>query len=157
MNRSTKILELGSCAFRQPHASHSHCRWIHGYKLFAKFWFEAKELDDNNWVVDFGGLKGLKIILQDQFDHTTCLAEDDPTLPIFKQLVAADACDLRIMPNGTGVERIAEWCWSAASKYVAGITNNRCKCIRVEVFENETNSAIYEYDDNPVRLKKISK
>ena len=62
MFQSTKVLELGSCAFRQPRASHSHCRFVHGYKLSAKFWFEAKELDENNWVVDFGGLKDFKKI-----------------------------------------------------------------------------------------------
>ena len=56
---STKIIELGSCAFRQPRAK-SHCRFIHGYRLVAKFWFSCNELDENNWVVDFGSLKGLK-------------------------------------------------------------------------------------------------
>ena len=144
MFRSTKILELGSCAFRQPHASHSHCRFIHGYKLSGKFWFEAKDLDINNWVVDFGGLKGLKVILKHQFDHTTCIASDDPALPIFQQLVNADACDLRIMPKGTGVERISEWCFNEANKYIAEYTNNRCACIKVEIFEHEDNSAIYK-------------
>lgn len=143
MFQSTKVLELGSCAFRQPKASHSHCRFVHGYKLSAKFWFEAKELDKSNWVVDFGGLKDFKKILRDQFDHTTCIAADDPALPIFQQLVEADACDLRVMPNGTGVEMIAEWCFKAANKFIPGRTENRCKCIKVEVFEHEDNSAIY--------------
>jgi 6-pyruvoyltetrahydropterin/6-carboxytetrahydropterin synthase len=144
MFRSTKILELGSCAFRQPKASHSHCRFIHGYKLSAKFWFEADTLDQNHWVVDFGGLKGLKKILREQFDHTTCIAADDPAMDVFEQLVRADACDLRVMPNGTGIERIAEWCHEAANTYVNEITDGRCQCIKVEVFEHETNSAIYE-------------
>jgi 6-pyruvoyltetrahydropterin/6-carboxytetrahydropterin synthase len=147
--QSTKVLELGSCAFRQPNASHSHCRFIHGYKLSAKFWFEAETLDKNHWVVDFGGLKGLKKILREQFDHTTCIAADDPAIPIFEKLVQADACDLRIMPSGTGIERIAEWCLKAANRYVAGITNNRCKCIKAEVFEHENNSAIYTPEMTP--------
>lgn len=141
--QSTKILELGSCAFRQPKASHSHCRFVHGYKLSAKFWFESKELDENHWVVDFGSLKEFKSILRNQFDHTTCIAADDPAMPIFEELVKHDACDLRVMPNGTGVERIAEWCWLAANKYVTSLTGNRCWCSKVEVFEHENNSAIY--------------
>jgi 6-pyruvoyltetrahydropterin/6-carboxytetrahydropterin synthase len=143
MFQSTKVLELGSCAFRQPHASHSHCKFLHGYKLSAKFWFEAKELDTNNWVVDFGGLKDFKKILRDQFDHTTCIAADDPAVPIFQQLVEVDACNLKIMPDGTGVEKIAEWCYKAANKFIPGRTNNRCRCVKVEVFEHEDNSAIY--------------
>ena len=70
MFKSTKIIELGSCAFRQPQAK-AHCQFLHGYRLTAKFWFEANELDENNWVVDFGALKGLKQLLEKQFDHTT--------------------------------------------------------------------------------------
>ena len=65
MFSSTKIIELGSCAFRQPQAT-SHCRFVHGYRLVGKFWFGANELDENNWVVDFGSLKHLKNILQAQ-------------------------------------------------------------------------------------------
>ena len=94
--QSTKIIELGSCAFRQPQAD-SHCRFIHGYRLKAKFWFEATHLDENNWVVDFGGLKQLKNLMQDQFDHTTCIARTDPKISLFKQMRDAGVCDLRVM------------------------------------------------------------
>lgn len=82
---STKIIELGSCAFRQPNAD-SHCRFLHGYRLTAKFWFASETLDQNNWVVDFGGLKELKKLLQKQFDHTTCISRTDPKLEQFKKL-----------------------------------------------------------------------
>ena len=33
-----------------------HCRFIHGYSLEFEFKFGANELDERNWVVDFGGL-----------------------------------------------------------------------------------------------------
>ena len=85
MHYSTKIIELGSCAFRQPKAT-SHCRFLHGYRLTAKFWFASETLDQNNWVVDFGGLRELKKLLQDQFDHTTCISADDPHVDHFKKL-----------------------------------------------------------------------
>ena len=65
--QSTKIIELGSCAFRQP-AADSHCRFLHGYRLTAKFWFGANELDKNNWVVDFGSLSHLKKILKKEHE-----------------------------------------------------------------------------------------
>ena len=77
---STKILELGSCAFRQPKAAHSHCRFIHGYRLTAKFWFGTNQLDENHWVVDFGGFKGLKEELKRTFDHKTVISKKDPFL-----------------------------------------------------------------------------
>ena len=143
MHYSTKIIELGSCAFRQPTAK-SHCRFVHGYRLTAKFWFAANELDENNWVVDFGGLKELKKLLQKQFDHTTCVSRTDPKLDEFKRLEQAGVCDLRIMDDGVGIEKFAEWCHSAADNFVGVITKLRCRCVRVEVFEHENNSAIYE-------------
>jgi len=138
---STKIIELGSCAFRQWRAD-SHCRFIHGYRLQAKFWFGASSLDDRNWVVDFGGLKALKQVLEKQFDHTFCVAEDDPKLELFKQMHNEGVCDLRIMPKGVGIERTAEWCFDVADAHVRGLTKGRCWVERVEVWEHEKNSAI---------------
>lgn len=142
MFTSTKIIELGSCAFRQPQAD-SHCRFLHGYRLTAKFWFAAKHLDQNNWVVDFGGLKGLKKMMQDQFDHTTCISRTDPKLAVFKKLNEEGVCDLRIM-DGVGIEKFAEYCHTVADNYVDELTDGRCNCTKVEVFEHENNSAIFE-------------
>ncbi len=143
MFSSTKIIELGSCAFRQPQAT-SHCRFVHGYRLIGKFWFGANELDENNWVVDFGGLKDLKKKLEDHFDHTTVIADNDPALDSFRKLHEEGIVDLRIMQGGVGIEKFAEFCFKTADKYVKELTNRRCFASRVEVFEHEKNSAIYE-------------
>lgn len=139
---STKILDLGSCAFRQWKADHSHCHYVHGYRLQAKFWFECKELDNKNWVVDFGGLKELKAALEKQFDHTLCVAGDDPLLDLFKQLNDKGGCDLRIMPDGVGIERTAEWCFKTADKLIRAQTDGRCWVAKVEVWEHDKNSAV---------------
>jgi len=138
---STKIIELGSCAFRQWKAD-SHCKFVHGYRLIAKFYFGCSTLDEKNWVVDFGGLKGLKDILEKQFDHTLCVAGDDPLIEGFKSLHAAGGCDLRIMPEGVGIEKTAEWCLKNADTFIRSTTNNRCWVTKVEVWEHEKNSAI---------------
>jgi 6-pyruvoyltetrahydropterin/6-carboxytetrahydropterin synthase len=139
--QSTKVIELGSCAFRQWGAA-SHCKYVHGYQLKAKFWFGASSLDEKNWVVDFAGLKELKATLQHQFDHTLCIAANDPLLPLFKDLHDKGGCDLRVM-EGVGIEKTAEWCARAADEFVREITDNRCWVDQVEVFEHELNSAIY--------------
>ena len=139
--QSTKVIDLGSCAFRQPRAD-SHCRFIHGYRLKAKFWFEADELDINNWVVDFGSLKPLKQRLERQFDHTLCIDTDDPMLLTFQTLSEKDIADVRIM-NGVGIEMTAKWCYDAANEHLGGGTSNGARCIKVEVWEHEGNSAIY--------------
>jgi len=141
--QSTKVLELGSCAFRQWKADHSHCKFVHGYRLVAKFWFGCRELDNKNWVVDFGGLSELKKALEKQFDHTLCVAGDDPLLSHFKQLHELGAVDLRVMEGGVGIERTAEWCFNTANKIIKSLTRNRCWVERVEVWEHEKNSAVY--------------
>ena len=66
-----------SCAFRQPLATHSHCSLLHGYALSFSFKFGCEQLDDKNWVVDFGGLKELKAWLKDNFDHKITVSKDD--------------------------------------------------------------------------------
>lgn len=145
---STKVIELGSCAFRQWRAEHSHCKFLHGYQLKAKFWFGGESLDEKNWIVDFGGLKQLKEILQHQFDHTTCVAADDPELEMFMEMDKRRIIQLRIMPKGVGIERTAEFVWKAADEFVKQLTNNRCWCEKVEVFEHEDNSATYEKEQS---------
>ena len=56
------------CAYRQWRAD-SHCNTIHGYSFSMKFYFGTNDLDVRNWAADYGGLKELKKILEDQFDR----------------------------------------------------------------------------------------
>jgi len=141
--KSTKVIELGSCAFRQWRASHSHCRFLHGYQLIAKLWFGGSELDEKNWIVDFGGLKELKAKLQHIFDHTTCVAADDPELDMFKELDRRGIIQLRILEKGVGIERVAEEVYRIASEHITILTGGRCWVEKVEAFEHEDNSALY--------------
>ena len=141
--QSTKIVELGSCAFRQWRATHSHCQYLHGYQLKAKLWFGCNDLDNKNWCVDFGGLKELKQQLQDLFDHTTTVAADDPELETFKQLDDSGIIQLRIFEGGVGIERVAEAVYQLANDFILFHTDQRCWVDKVEVFEHEDNSATY--------------
>ena len=138
---STKILELGSCAFRQPKAE-SHCRYLHGYRLTAKFWFKANQLDENNWVVDFGSLDHLKKIFKTRFDHTTVIDLNDPYKDDFMRLDEEGVLDLRVM-NGVGIEKFAEYCFKISNNFIKEQSEGRCWGDMVEVFEHENNSAIY--------------
>ena len=129
-----------SCAFRQWRAKDSHCRWVHGYALAVKFTFGAKELDDRNWVQDFGGLKEIKSWLKQNFDHTTCIAEDDPELDTFRGLEDLDLIDLNVLP-GVGCEKFAEYIYNHVSKI---IDDDNKWLESVEVREHGANSAIYK-------------
>ena len=86
--QSTKIFEGFSTVFRQWRAEGTHCRYIHGYGVSFKIWF-AGELDERNWVWDFGGFTRVKSNIDGMtpkqwmsymFDHTFIAAEDDPCL-----------------------------------------------------------------------------
>jgi len=139
---SSKLIELGSTAFRQPRAD-SHCRFIHGYQLKAEVTFACNELDNNNWVFDFGGLKDLKHIYNNHFDHTLVVAGDDPELEILKQLNEKGIAQLRIMTGGVGIERFAEWCFKTADSFVDEATNGRVWVESVTVYEHDDNFASY--------------
>lgn len=142
---STKTFghELGlSAAFRQWKAE-SHCRFLHGYALAVKFTFAGHELDCRNWVVDFGGLKSLKGILEDTFDHKTLIAQDDPLLPQFQQLAVLGALDL-VVVEACGCEKFAQLIYEVTEQWLkdAGFSP-RCWLVEVEVKEHGANSAIY--------------
>lgn len=154
--QSTKKITLGSCAFRQWRATHSHCSKVHGYNLEAKFWFEADELDDKNWIVDFGGLKEFKKQLELQFDHTYCVAKDDPEFDWFMKAHEKGILDIRVMEEGVGIEKTAEFCFNAANKFLNRETEGRCRCVKVEVFEHDNNSATYGEEYLKVKRGKIS-
>ena len=144
-HRSTKTYghEMGfSCAFRQ-HRAQSHCRLVHGYALAFSFVFEAEELDVRNWVVDFGGLKDLKRILENNFDHKTIVAEDDPEIEWFREGHRKGVLELVELPYA-GCERFAEMVGKVTEQWLidAGF-GPRCKLVSVEVREHGANSALY--------------
>lgn len=141
---STKTFghDLGfSAAFRQWRAE-SHCHKIHGYALGFKFTFGANALDYCGWVVDFGGLKDLKQILADTFDHKLLVAADDPNLDMFKVMHAGGIADIVVVP-ATGCEAFARMVFDVTEQWLkdAGF-GPRCWLVSVEVSEHGANSAI---------------
>lgn len=155
---STKTFghDLGfSCTFRQWRA-HSHCRFLHGYALGFKFTFAAQDTDNCGWVVDFGGLKDLRAILEQTFDHKLLVAQDDPWLatllglgqPYFAGLSVAQvtdmsgpAADVVIVP-ATGCEAFARMVYEVTDVWLgdAGF-KPRVWLVSVEVMEHGANSA----------------
>lgn len=131
-----------SAVFRQPLA-HSHCKFLHGYSLQFKFIFGCEELDERNWVVDFGGLKPLKKWLEDSFDHKVVVDREDPLLYKLSELESCGLAELTLF-YGVGVEKFAEHAHKFADKLVREMTNNRCYCVSAECAEHGSNSAIFE-------------
>lgn len=143
--QSTKTFghHLGlSVAFRQ-HKAGSHCRFVHGYALAFRFVFEANELDERHWVVDFGSLKSLKGWLEDTFDHNVIVAEDDPQIAWFREGHRLGVLDLVELP-AAGCEKFAEYVFGATETWLeANGYAPRCRLVSVEVMEHGANSAIF--------------
>jgi 6-pyruvoyltetrahydropterin/6-carboxytetrahydropterin synthase len=152
---SAKTFTNFSVALRQWKAKHSHCQKLHGYAFEIKVWFASneedidKQLDDMNWIVDYGSFKkppqgnGLREWLDDQFDHTTLIEKDDPFLDIFQQMQGMGILKLIVMDK-MGAESVAKLVFDRFNDRLSKIDGARCKVVRVECFENATNSSIYE-------------
>ena len=148
--QSTKLFDGYSTCFRQWKAEDTHCKFLHGYAVSFRVWFEG-ELDYRNWVWDFGGMKRSKTQIKglspkDYFnyllDHTVVVAQDDPYLDKFIQMDKDGIIQLRVIP-ATGCEKFAEYLYEAINKFLFEETNGRVKAVKVEVYEHERNSASY--------------
>lgn len=131
-----------SCVFRQWRAD-SHCHFLHGYALGVSITLSCAALDERNWVYDYGDFKWIKTFLEEHFDHTTCIAADDPELPQFQDLAARELIQLRILP-AVGNEAFARFIYDYIAPRIAADTNGRVRVDRVTVSEHNANSASYE-------------
>ena len=159
MFQSTKVFDGFSCCFRQWKETTTHCQYLHGYGISFKVWFEGN-LDDRNWVWDFGGMKRAKTLIDGMqpkewmdymFDHTVLVAEDDPMLMKLQMLNSEqekgkqyEGClQLRIVP-ATGAEKFAELIFYKLNNFVKDETSERVRVTKVEFMEHGKNSAIYK-------------
>mgnify|MGYP003643287559 CR=1 FL=1 len=147
--QSTKLFDGFSTCFRQWRAEGTHCRFLHGYGVSFKVWFEG-EIDERNWVWDFGGMKRAKNTIGGMsprdwmdymFDHTVIIAADDPEFDAFFDLDKAGLIQLRVVEN-VGAERFAEHLLSTLDEFVKNETDHRVRVAKVEFFEHDKNSAI---------------
>ena len=148
--QSTKVFDGFSTVFRQWKAETTHCKYLHGYGVSFKLYFEG-ELDDRNWVWDFGGMKRAKGKIDGKtpkewfdfmFDHTFIVAEDDPYLESFKRMAEAGVAQIRVIP-ATGAERFAKYIYDKVNPFIQEETNGRVSIIKVEFREHNKNNAIY--------------
>lgn len=157
----TKLYQEYPFAHRQ-HLHAGHCSLIHGHNWDFEFAFEADNVDDNGFVVDFGRLKWIKVWLDDHFDHTLVLNEGDPFLEDIKNGLtdvrfdpnspsSIDLAKIVEVPNG-GAEGIAQlllgWVndrltngWIGADHSWPELKKRNVRCTQVRVWENSRNSA----------------
>ena len=148
--QSSKVFDGFSTVFRQWKATTTHCRFVHGYGISFKVYFEG-DLDERNWVWDFGGMKRAKTKIDGKspkdwmdymFDHTMIIAEDDPWKEAFLQMNDAGVAQVRVIP-ATGAEKFAEFVFNKINKFVQTETKNRVKVVKVKFMEHGKNAAYY--------------
>jgi 6-pyruvoyltetrahydropterin/6-carboxytetrahydropterin synthase len=149
--QSTKLFDGFSTVFRQWKAEGTHCKFLHGYGVSFRVWFEG-ELDERNWVWDFGGMKRAKgnidgmnpkAWMDYMFDHTTIVATDDPGIGGFRTMNELGIIQLREI-EAVGAEQFAKYIYEKLNKFVQEETNGRVSVVRVEFMEHNKNTAIYE-------------
>ena len=148
--QSSKVFDGFSTVFRQWKATTTHCRFVHGYGISFKVYFEG-DLDERNWVWDFGGMKMAKTQIDGKspkewmdymFDHTLVVAEDDPELKAFQQMDTAGVAQVRVIP-ATGAEKFAEYIYTKLNKFVDTETEGRVRVTKVKFMEHGKNAAYY--------------
>ena len=99
--------------------------------------------------MDFGGLKKFKNWLEDMFDHTLVIAEDDPQRGALEELNAKGLANVRIVQS-VGAERFAEMAYLQLTEILnqgkqdGTLLNPTVRVKSVECFEHGANSAIFE-------------
>ena len=148
--QSSKVFDGFSTVFRQWKAETTHCRFVHGYGISFKVYFEG-DLDERNWVWDFGGMKRAKTQIDGMspkawmdymFDHTLIVADDDPFKNAFIEMGEAGAAQVRIIP-ATGAEKFAEYIFNKINPFVLEETDERVRVIKVKFMEHGKNAAYY--------------
>lgn len=148
--QSTKVFDGYSTVFRQWRAKGTHCSFLHGYGISFKIIFEG-DLDERNWVWDFGGMKRAKNTIDGMapkawmdymFDHTYIIADDDPFVYKALEMHNEGIVQLRVIP-ATGAEQFAKFIYDKVSEFIKIETNNRVRVVSVEFKEHGKNSAIY--------------
>ena len=143
-------LGLSAC-FRQWRAQ-SHCRFLHGYALSITLKFGAETLNENNWVIDFGGLKPIKAWICDTFDHKLIVAENDPMLAVFTAFddpapEGTKIVDMVVIPF-VGCEGFAKYVFDHVSDWLGDEGHApRVFLHSVEVREHGGNSATYQNEN----------
>ena len=148
--QSSRVFDGFSTVFRQWRTNTTHCQYLHGYGVSFKVYFEG-DLDERNWVWDFGGMKRAKTQIDGMspkewmdymFDHTLICAEDDPALPHLRKLEFENIIQLRVIP-ATGAEKFAEYIYNKLNDFVQTETEGRVRVTKVKFAEHGKNAAYY--------------
>lgn len=122
MHTVTKSYRDLPAAHRQPKHG-GHCRLIHGHNWGFDITLTCQELDDCGFVIDVGAMHCIKHFLEDHFDHTLLLNDDDPAKAHLLNSIGLTTggnqgyARIITLPN-CGMEGLAQFVFGEVSKMI---------------------------------------
>ena len=127
-------------AHRQP-VHDGHCALIHGHNWGVIIEFQASELDECGFVVDFGKLKMLKRYL-DTFDHALVINDSDSQKETLLELEEKGLARIVIVDSCSS-EGLALHFYNEFSKLINETFGERVTIKALTVTEDSKNSATF--------------
>ena len=126
---------------RQP-LHKGRCAFIHGHNWEIKITFEANEVDENGFVVDFGELHYLADWIDENLDHACAFSASDPQRAKIEELVELNLVKPLWIDN-VSCEGLAKHLFETFAPMVASQTSCRASLVSIELHEDSRNSALY--------------
>ena len=123
---------------RQPFHEVEGAPGLHGHSWAITLTFEAKEMDDNGFVIDFGDLHFLKDWIDENLDHSTALKENDPMLNECEKLENQGLLK-KYLVESASCEGIAQFLYHTFQPMIEQKTNGR---VRIQSLHLEEDSKI---------------
>ena len=116
------------------------CRNLHGHNYNITVYLEAKELNSQGMVIDFGNVKQLiGTYINNLYDHKTVLQKTDPLLDVLMPVMGNS---LTVMDCAPTAENMAETLHKNIT-HLLTVPYDVVKVVRVDVEETKNSIAVY--------------
>ena len=137
----SKIYKDIPFAHRQPLHT-GHCSKIHGHNWSIIIEFEAAQLDENGFVVDFGNLKYFKAFIDEYLDHACLFSKGDSRVQDLAQSEFKDLFKILWVDNAS-CEGIALFLYQEFSRLLKAHEGDRVSIRSLKLYEDEKNFVSY--------------
>lgn len=97
------------CTHRLHHLSDGHkCRNLHGHSPRVELEIEVSDTDEKGFVIDFGELKFIKEWIDEKWDHSCIIAQDDKELEEVIDTLGSKKYILRPIYNRADMQTTSE-------------------------------------------------
>jgi 6-pyruvoyltetrahydropterin/6-carboxytetrahydropterin synthase len=144
--------DLGLTAIYRLWRSQTKQHRLRGASLAFEMVFGVGSLDEQDWLIEIGGLAPVEDFLVLNFDHTVLVAKDDPQREVFCELDRCGLARLRVI-EGCGVEAVARYVYDWVSNWLHAL-HPGVTLLRVTCCEQGGRRATYEPDRAGPRLRR---